>query len=77
MEWSSELISILENVEWPITKGQLLKYAIDNDISPDLIKEIRELEVDDGFYFHSIDDIFDDDNVYDDTDDDEDDDDYE
>lgn len=55
-DFYDDLISILENISWPITKEQLIDYAYDNDIDDDIISLFEKLE-DNDYAYNSVDDI--------------------
>ena len=57
-DFYDDLILLLENISWPITKEQLIDYAYDNDIDDDIISLFEKLE-DNDYAYNSVDDIMD------------------
>ena len=55
-DFYDDLILLLENISWPITKEQLIDYAYDNDIDDDIISLFEKLE-DNDYAYNSVDDI--------------------
>lgn len=52
-----DIFTVFENIEWPATKQDLLQYATDRGIFEDVFNIINDLEVDDDYYFSSLNDF--------------------
>ena len=57
MENELDLYSLFENMTWPANKEDLLKYSADNEFLEDFYEIINNVNVQDDYFFSSINDL--------------------
>lgn len=57
MYWTLNLATELTDAPWPMTKAELIDYAIRTTCSEALIENLRELD-DDDYAYESLDEIY-------------------
>ncbi|MDR2402219.1 MAG: DUF2795 domain-containing protein [Cytophagales bacterium] len=57
MSTELNILSLLENMEWPANKLDILRYATDNDFVDDVFETINNIEVEEDYYFSSVNDL--------------------
>lgn len=57
MYWTLNLAIELTDAPWPMTKAELIDYAVRTGCSEALVENLRELE-DDDYAYESLDEIF-------------------
>lgn len=51
------IFSLFESMEWPANKQDILQYATDNGFVDDVFEIINDIEVEDDYYFSSVNDL--------------------
>ncbi len=57
MNTDLDLFSLFEGMEWAANKQDILQYATDNGFVDDVFELISSIDVDDDYYFSSINDF--------------------
>ena len=57
MNTELNIFSLFENMEWPANKQDILQYATDNGFVDDVFEIINYMEVEDDYYFSSVNDL--------------------
>lgn len=52
-----DIFSLFESMEWPANKQDILQYATESGFIDDVFDIINDIEVDDDYYFSSINDL--------------------
>lgn len=57
MNTELNIFSLFDGMEWPANKQDILEYATDNGFIDDIFDIINDIEVEDDYYFSSINDL--------------------
>lgn len=57
MNTELNIFSLFDGMEWPASKQDILEYATDNGFIDDIFDIINDIEVEEDYYFSSINDL--------------------